>query len=246
MKKIHILVATFIITVFCIGTWLYVFGAEPEWIQYNERVVGENSPLYDDVVNRPMKQIWGNFTTEHTGDGAHKTSYTTSSTFEVEHNPDGTHQPIDTLANPYTLNTLQFRDNSGEFEISKDSGSSWGPVGEVTGGYIEVTANHAVTSSEVSGHLFYCVSGSGTWELSLPDVSTLPDNARFSVALVDVSCDVAILPYTSDKITFYNMTLADGAGIIDDSTIATVTLKKYPDGWIAVSYTGTWESYSGS
>jgi hypothetical protein len=43
-----------------------------DWIQSNERVVGENSPLYEDVVNRPAKQIWSNFTSEHLTGGHHK------------------------------------------------------------------------------------------------------------------------------------------------------------------------------
>ena len=47
-----------------------------DWIQYDERVVGENSPYYDDVVNRPAKQIFQIYTTEHNEDGTHKTTYT--------------------------------------------------------------------------------------------------------------------------------------------------------------------------
>lgn len=43
-----------------------------DWIQYNERLAGENSPFYDDVLNRPGKEIWQNFTSEHTEAGAHK------------------------------------------------------------------------------------------------------------------------------------------------------------------------------
>jgi len=49
-----------------------LMAAAPEWIQYNERVVGENSPYFDDVVNRPAKQIWSNFTSQHTDSGEHK------------------------------------------------------------------------------------------------------------------------------------------------------------------------------
>lgn len=51
---------------------IWLGAAAPQWIQYSERVVGENSPFYDDVVNRPMKQIWANFTSQHTIDGGHK------------------------------------------------------------------------------------------------------------------------------------------------------------------------------
>lgn len=43
-----------------------------DWIQYNERLSGENSPLYDDILNRPAKQIWNHYTSEHNDDGTHK------------------------------------------------------------------------------------------------------------------------------------------------------------------------------
>lgn len=43
-----------------------------DWIQYDERAVGENSPLYEDVVNRPAKQIYALYTSEHNPDGSHK------------------------------------------------------------------------------------------------------------------------------------------------------------------------------
>jgi len=43
-----------------------------DWIQYDERAVGENSPLYEDVVNRPAKQIYALYTSEHNPDGTHK------------------------------------------------------------------------------------------------------------------------------------------------------------------------------
>jgi hypothetical protein len=49
-----------------------------DWIQYDERAVGENSPYYDDVVNRPAKQVFGVFTSEHNPDGTHRIAYLTS------------------------------------------------------------------------------------------------------------------------------------------------------------------------
>lgn len=63
-----------------------------DWIQSNERVVGEGHPTYTDVVNRPMKQIWGVYTSEHATTGVHKTPYTPLSTFQTAHNADGSHQ----------------------------------------------------------------------------------------------------------------------------------------------------------
>lgn len=43
-----------------------------DWIQSDERAVGEGHPTYTDVVNRPAKQIWGVYTSEHNIDGTHK------------------------------------------------------------------------------------------------------------------------------------------------------------------------------
>lgn len=43
-----------------------------DWIQSTERVVGEGSAQYQDVVNRPAKQIWSLYTSEHNIDGSHK------------------------------------------------------------------------------------------------------------------------------------------------------------------------------
>jgi hypothetical protein len=43
-----------------------------DWIQYDERLAGEDSPFYEDVLNRPTKQIWGVYTSEHNVDGSHR------------------------------------------------------------------------------------------------------------------------------------------------------------------------------
>jgi len=47
----------------------------PNWIQYSEKVVGENHPTLTDVANRPMKTIDTNFKVEHEQDGQHKIGY---------------------------------------------------------------------------------------------------------------------------------------------------------------------------
>src|SRR5512136_2311885 len=61
------------ISILCMAIMSPVFLAGAiDWIQYNERMAGENSPLYDDVLNRPAKQIWGIYTSEHHPDGTHK------------------------------------------------------------------------------------------------------------------------------------------------------------------------------
>lgn len=44
-----------------------------DWIQYNERLSGEDSPFYEDIINRPAKQIYAIYTSEHHPDGTHKT-----------------------------------------------------------------------------------------------------------------------------------------------------------------------------
>ena len=46
-----------------------------DWIQHTERLVGEGSPNYPtDVINRPAKQIWALYTSQHTAAGLHKAS----------------------------------------------------------------------------------------------------------------------------------------------------------------------------
>lgn len=65
-----------------------------DWIQSDERVVGENHPYYEDVVNRPAKQIYALYTSQHNEDGTHKalpyvssgdlTSYMLKSTYDAD------------------------------------------------------------------------------------------------------------------------------------------------------------------
>lgn len=60
-----------------------------DWIQSDERVVGEAHPIYEDVVNRPAKQIFALYTSEHNTDGTHKTSadlsgYMLTATYDVD------------------------------------------------------------------------------------------------------------------------------------------------------------------
>lgn len=43
----------------------------PSWIQYNEKVVGENHPTLTDVANRPAKTIHVNMLAEHDANGKH-------------------------------------------------------------------------------------------------------------------------------------------------------------------------------
>ena len=74
-------------------------GATPPWIQYSEKVVGENHPSYDDVVNRPIKYIWNVFNVAHDWSGSHRS--------------------------PLILNTVGFRDNAGALEYTQDSGTTW-------------------------------------------------------------------------------------------------------------------------
>lgn len=123
MKKQFLVTITLLLTA---GLTIWIGAATPTWIQYYERVVGENSPLFEDVVNRPMKEIWGNFTSQHTTSGGHKIdifitplpTITPVATvtpiplsygdlfFTVEHELDGTHPssifptPIPTLPSP--------------------------------------------------------------------------------------------------------------------------------------------------
>jgi hypothetical protein len=45
--------------------------ATPDWINYDEKVVGENHPSLTDVQNRPGKTLHANMLVEHDADGKH-------------------------------------------------------------------------------------------------------------------------------------------------------------------------------
>jgi len=45
--------------------------ATPDWINYDEKVVGKNHPSLADVANRPGKTIHTNFLAEHDVNGKH-------------------------------------------------------------------------------------------------------------------------------------------------------------------------------
>lgn len=61
-----------IILLIGIALFPVIWAVGIEWIQSDERVVGEGHALYEDVVNRPAKQIYALFTSEHNEDGTHK------------------------------------------------------------------------------------------------------------------------------------------------------------------------------
>lgn len=110
------------------------------------------------------------------------------------------------------------------------------------GGYIAISGTHSVTSAEVNGHLFIC---SATCFVTLPDISTLPDNARLTLFLSDYS-QLTITPFTSDMILMYNVSLSDGQGISTSSGQNAITLRKYPNGWIAESFVSdSWSQVGG-
>lgn len=66
---------------------------EPQWIQSDERLVGENSPDYEDTLNRAAKEIWQELitVTDDVND--------LIDSFISEHDPDGTHD-LDLAAHP--------------------------------------------------------------------------------------------------------------------------------------------------
>lgn len=126
-----------------------LLGAAPEWIQYDERVVGENSPYYEDVVNRPMKTIWANFTSQHTDIGAHKTSIFPTPLPTATPQPDATPQPTATpkpdatpqpTATPIPLSLLETENTitdgtlQGYTTLSTANGNCQGRVQYITSG----------------------------------------------------------------------------------------------------------------
>lgn len=51
--------------------------AEPDWVNYDEKVVGENHPSLADVANRSGKTLHANAIVDHDADGHHKGSVDT-------------------------------------------------------------------------------------------------------------------------------------------------------------------------
>jgi len=42
--------------------------AVPTWLEYSERIVGDSHPTYTSTINRPTKQVWNCYTSEHNTD----------------------------------------------------------------------------------------------------------------------------------------------------------------------------------
>jgi len=175
MKRYAIIVTTLSVAVF--GLALMLWAAEPDWINYDERVVGENSPLYDDVVNRPGKTIWANFL--------------------IGHNTDGTHKPIDELASPYTLDTLQFRNNSGVFEMSDDSGSTWEAVG--SGGAAAADDPYAITTATTLDATACGDTIFTSANLTLPSITVT--GAACRIEIITTSNGISLTPDSAENIT---------------------------------------------
>jgi len=208
--------------VLCGGLAMAIIAAEPDWINYDERVVGENSPLgYTDVVNRPAKTIWTNFI--------------------VGHNTDGTHKPVGALTSPYTLDTLQFRNNSGVFEISDDSGSTWEAVGSGGGAAAaDPIVNATGTLNIDSTHCGRTIIDS--WgNVVLPSAATLPTSCRFEYACTVADC--MLTPATGEYIRMDIATIS-GGWISNSAAYSSVTLIPFQQGdgsiWLVIQSTGTW------
>ena len=70
-KREYGIMIVLLLCVFSIGGFAWAI----DWIQHTERLVGEGSPNYPtDVINRPAKQIWALYTSQHTAAGLHKAS----------------------------------------------------------------------------------------------------------------------------------------------------------------------------
>ena len=76
----------------------------PNWIQYSEKVVGENHPTLTDVANRPMKTIDANFKVEHEQDGQHKIGHLFPGHYQRDQKW-ALKTPYTTAANRYTILT---------------------------------------------------------------------------------------------------------------------------------------------
>jgi hypothetical protein len=101
---------TFLLTLLIPVLW----AGAIDWIQYNERLSGENSPLYGDILNRPAKQIWDHYTSEHTITGTHKPWIFPTPI------PTATPQPTPTPGIDWTNATANFK-TTGDIDISASS-----------------------------------------------------------------------------------------------------------------------------
>lgn len=94
---------SYVLLLACVFCGIWALADTPEWIQSEERLVGENSTQYEDTLNRAGKTIWTNFLMEHDSSGFHNYSALAAnmdidvsskldvSVFQNEHNADGSH-----------------------------------------------------------------------------------------------------------------------------------------------------------
>lgn len=232
----------------------FVVGA-PEWIQYNERVVGENSPYYTDVVNRPAKYIWANFTSEHYDGGAHKPGSIVfptplpTSTPAPTATPARTPTPVPT-ATPLTMPTPlptctpaptvtpQPTPTPVQGIILPSTYNTW---------YDLLDAGIHYTTAH-QGHIYHVRGGTGSVLIMLPSKEILDLENAFEVT---IDCFTS----TSGDIIIYAGSGTFFAPILGTSSTGTqltlstsnigygkfVTLRYFKSGvWFAVAIQGTW------
>jgi hypothetical protein len=150
-KREYGVIGLFLLCLICVAGYAIAI----DWIQYNERLVGEGSSLYPtDVINRPAKQIWTNYTSEHyAADGSHKASIfptpLPTATPPVFPTPLPTPTPV-SLADYVTNTTFQVAHSSTGFLRESYSYDSSG------------TGNHASGVFAPSGFFI----GTNNWGMS--------------------------------------------------------------------------------
>lgn len=164
--------------------------------------------------------------------------------------PDGMNacvKEIETQLNALDLDTYPLSDGTNTVTAAelRDHLDNH-PAGDTVGGYVDISSSRAVLASELEGHLLI---GQAAITLTLPDVTTLPDNAR-CVIVVGVAALLMITPYDggksgADRILLPGSELSDGASVESSGSIGdSLTLRKDSAGWIAVQNTG-FALYSG-
>jgi len=167
MKKRELQIAFLLLCLIAICPIFWVMGID--WIQYDERAVGENSPLYDDVVNRPARQIYALYTTEHNTDGTHKplpyassadlNSYMLISAYDAD--TDNRADTAEVLTDGTNIvsaaNARSHLDDATKHFLINDSGTSTGSVWSSS--QTNTAINTAVSGVSVSE---YALRGSGS------------------------------------------------------------------------------------
>lgn len=207
----------------------------PPWILYTERVVGQGSPLYDDVLNRPAKWMWEVFLLEHYADGTHKPTptptATPTATPTVEPTATPTAEPTATptfepTATPtpggYALRILSDTTEGSTTFVDAAAGKTITPHGD---------AQHT-TAQQVNGASAIELDGTG-------DYLSLPYSPDWDFGTGDFTVEAFIYPTISNGNPFQGIVVWGTAGETGGWTFAINSTGKLGC-WVAVPGVSDW------